>query len=81
MGSEKKSVKGHLVYVPRFSRLLILCVKHVDVEVHMLWQVEFMLQSGTTGVALEPAGCGQMREQRLVPMSAVSWHEGYRNYG
>lgn len=45
----------------------------------MLWLVEFMLQSEVTGVALGAAGCGQVREQRLVPTSTVSWHEGYGN--
>lgn len=74
-------MKGHLVYVPRFPRLLILYGKHVGVVVHMLWLVEFMLQSEVTGVALGAAGCGQVREQRLVPTSAVSWHEGYGNRG
>lgn len=67
MGSEKVSVKGHLVYVPRFPRLLILYGKHVDVVVHMLWLVKFMLQSEVTGVALGAAGCGQVRNRDLSP--------------
>lgn len=81
MGSEKESVKGHLVYVPQFPRLLILYGKHVDVVVHMLWLVEFMLQSEVTGVGLGATGCGQVRAQRLAPTSTVSWHEGYGNSG
>lgn len=34
-----------------------------------------------TGVVLGAAGCGQVRAQRLVPTSTVSWHEGYGNSG